>query len=81
MAAYVVVQTAGSGRVGALQEFQARFSAPVYPADTLTFNIWRIGPSDAGGEEEFRFIAVNQDRKVVLSNGSAVLKHPERSNL
>lgn len=81
MAAYVVVQTAGCGRVGALQEFQARFSAPVYPADTLTFRIWRIGSGDAGGDEEFKFVAVNQYGKVVLSNGSAVFNRPERSNL
>lgn len=77
MAAYVLVQTAGRGRVGELREFQARFSAPVYPADSLTFRIWRIGP----GDEKFKFAAVNQNSKVVLSKGSAVFKQAERSNM
>ena len=54
-----------------LKEFQARFASPVRPTDKLVTEMWRMGVID--GAEEVRFRTINQKRRVVLSNGRALL--------
>jgi len=49
-----------------LQSMGCRFSAPVFPGETLRVEIWHRG----GGHHAFRTTAVERDR-VVLSHGSA----------
>ncbi|KAL2831019.1 putative peroxisomal dehydratase [Aspergillus pseudoustus] len=82
MAAFVVVKAVTPGRLNALREFQARFSAPVYPGDVLTIRIWCMGQTNRDGrEKEVRFVAVSQEGRTVLSNGVAVLGLLESANL
>ncbi|MWB78098.1 3-alpha,7-alpha,12-alpha-trihydroxy-5-beta-cholest-24-enoyl-CoA hydratase [Pseudooceanicola sp. 216_PA32_1] len=50
-----------------LREIAARFSAPVYPGETLKIEIWRDG-----GTASFRATSLQRD-KVVLNNGYARL--------
>jgi acyl dehydratase len=52
---------------GRLKEFQLRFSAPVFPGETIRTEIWRDGPVVS-----FRARAVERDI-VVLNNGRAVV--------
>jgi acyl dehydratase len=49
-----------------LHEIGCRFSAPVYPGETLRVEMWHLG----GGRHAFRTRAVERD-VVVLSHGSA----------
>jgi acyl dehydratase len=49
-----------------LQELGCRFSAPVYPGETLRVETWHLG----GGRHAFRTTVVERD-VVVLSHGSA----------
>lgn len=49
-----------------LRELGCRFSAPVFPGETLRVEIWRLG----GGQHAFRTRVVERDL-VVLSHGSA----------
>jgi acyl dehydratase len=49
-----------------LQEIGCRFSAPVYPGETLRVEMWHLG----GGRHAFRTKVVERD-VVVLSHGSA----------
>jgi len=53
-----------------LKEIGCRFSAPVYPGETLRVEIWHLG----GGRHAFRTKAVERDL-VVLSHGSAQVAH------
>lgn len=52
-----------------LRRLSVRFSAPVYPGETIRTEIWR-----AGQEVRFRARAVERDT-VVLNNGSATLAY------
>jgi acyl dehydratase len=49
-----------------LTRIDARFSAPVYPGETIATEIWRLGP----GEAAFRARVVERDI-IVLTNGFA----------
>lgn len=59
-----------------LKEFQARFSSPVLPGDTLVIEMWRTGnKDDKDGFEEVLFrVTVKETGKVVLGNGRALVK-------
>lgn len=59
------------GDASRLKEFQARFASPVRPGDKLVTEMWRMGITE--GTEEVRFKTVNQEGKVMLSNGRALL--------
>jgi peroxisomal enoyl-CoA hydratase 2 len=56
-----------------LKEFQARFSHPVKPGDSLTTEAWRMGNLQ-NGFEEIRFVTKNDQGESVLSNGRAFIK-------
>lgn len=73
-AAHGLLRELGGSDPKNLKEFQARFAAPVRPTDKLTTEIWRAGSVQPDGFEEVRFHTKNQDGKVVLSNGRALLK-------
>ncbi|KAL2704196.1 hypothetical protein AAEP93_005267 [Penicillium crustosum] len=79
--AYKISQILFPGNYTALKQYQARFSAPVYPEDKLTIHIWRIGPSQRDEGEEARFVATNQNGITVLSNGIVVWRAQEESRL
>ena len=51
-----------------LQRIRLRFSAPVYPGDTISTEIWKQGDSEIA----FRCRSLEQD-KVVINNGFAVV--------
>lgn len=53
---------------------RARFTAPVYPGETLRTEIWRAGPTDL----RFRTRALERD-VLVLNNGQALLNRPVSS--
>ena len=51
-----------------IKSHQARFSAPVFPGDTITVDIWKDG-------KEISFEARVKDRNAtVIKNGLAVLR-------
>ena len=62
VATRAVVRACGKGG-DALREFGARFSAPVFPGDTIRTEVWR-----SGGGGSFRSRVLERDA-VVLSNG------------
>jgi acyl dehydratase len=68
VAGFALLAGLGGGDAGALQELSCRFSAPVFPGETLRTDIW----SD-GGQTAFRCTAVERD-KVVLDRGRAVFR-------
>jgi acyl dehydratase len=72
--AHGILRELGGSNPENLKEFQARFASPVRPGDKLTTEIWRTGDVQAGGFEEIRFVTKNQNGKVVLSNGRALVK-------
>jgi acyl dehydratase len=51
-----------------LRHLRLRFSAPVYPGETIRTEIWRTGADEIG----FRCLSVEQDR-VVINNGFALI--------
>ncbi|MDF3311147.1 MaoC/PaaZ C-terminal domain-containing protein [Rhodococcus sp. T2V] len=53
----------GGGETSSLRSFGGRFSAPAYPGDDLTVNVWSTG-------KEHTFVVTNQNDEVLLSNGS-----------
>ncbi|KAH8695390.1 putative peroxisomal dehydratase [Talaromyces proteolyticus] len=77
--AHAVLRELGGSDPKHLREFQARFASPVRPGDRLTTEMWKIGEADNDGFQEVRFITKNQDGKVVLSNGRAVVKVVSKS--
>jgi acyl dehydratase len=67
MAARAVLAACGSGNRLSLREIGLRFSAPVYPGETLQTRIWKNG-----SDVRFRSLVVARDT-VVLNNGFASL--------
>lgn len=74
MSAHALLQAFGSSKPENLKEFQARFAAPVKPADKLITEMWRTGDVDKDGFEEIRFIVRVEGGKTVLTNGRALVK-------
>lgn len=72
-AAHGLLKELGGSDPTNLKEFQARFSSPVRPGDKLTTQMWRTGNLE-DGFEEVRFVTKNDQGKVVLSNGRALVK-------
>lgn len=71
--AHGVLKALGGSDPKNLREFQARFASPVRPGDRLTTEIWRTGETQ-DGFEEIRFVTKNEQGKVVLSNGRALIR-------
>jgi acyl dehydratase len=74
MSAHAILQTFGSSKPENMKEFQARFAAPVKPADKLITEMWRTGEKGADGFEEIRFVVRVEGGKTVLTNGRAMVK-------
>lgn len=74
MSAHAILQAFGASKPENLKEFQARFAAPVKPADKLITEMWRTGDVDKDGFEEIRFIVRVEGGKTVLTNGRALVK-------
>jgi peroxisomal enoyl-CoA hydratase 2 len=72
-AAHGILKLLGGSDPKNIREFQARFASPVKPNDKLTTEIWRTGTFQ-DGFEEVRFVTKNDQGKVVLSNGQALVK-------
>lgn len=72
-ACHGLLQELGGSDPANIKEFQARFAAPVIPGDKLVTEIWRTGDIKDGWEE-VRFITRVEGKKVVLSNGRALMK-------
>lgn len=75
-AAHAILQAFGASKPENLKSFQARFAAPVKPADKLIFEMWRMGKEGVseGGFEEIRFIVRVEGGKTVLTNGRAMVR-------
>ena len=54
-----------------LKSMQVRFSAPVYPGETLRTEMWTDGPVAS-----FRTVVPERDNAVVLNNGRAEIEQP-----
>ncbi|KAI2011689.1 hypothetical protein LOZ39_001013 [Ophidiomyces ophidiicola] len=76
MAAHAILKELGGSDPRNLCEFQARFASPVRPGDKLTTEMWRTAKKEDGFEEVI-FATKNQEGKVVLSNGRALVKVAE----
>jgi acyl dehydratase len=74
MSAHAILQAFGASKPENMKEFQARFAAPVKPADKLITEMWRTGEKGADGFEEIRFIVRVEGGKTVLTNGRALVK-------
>jgi acyl dehydratase len=71
--AHAVLEALGASDPANFREFQARFASPVRPGDKLITEMWRTGEGE-NGFDEVRFVTKNQEGKVVLSNGRALIK-------
>jgi acyl dehydratase len=68
MAARALAQTWADGDASRLTRLDVRFSAPVFPGETLAFDMWQEGA-------ELRFTAHSVERNVqTLSHGVAVIQ-------
>ncbi|KAL4789166.1 HotDog domain-containing protein [Aspergillus venezuelensis] len=74
--AHQILEAFGGSDPASFREFQARFASPVKPGDRLITEGWKTGHLE-GEYEEIRFVTKNQDGKVVLSNGRALIKVPK----
>ena len=71
--AHLLLKHLGGSDPANLKEYQARFAAPVLPGDKLVTSAWRTGDVKDGWEE-IRFVVAVDGKKVVLSNGRALMK-------
>jgi len=74
MVCHGVLQAFGGSQAANLKEFQARFSSPVKPGDTLVTEMWRTGNVDQDGFAEIVFQTKTGSGKVALSNGRALVR-------
>ena len=82
MTAAALLRTFCNSDPANLKEYQARFSSPVLPGNTLVVEIWKTGKKEGEGFEEVILrVKVKETDKVVLSNGRAVIKSPGGSKL
>ncbi|MFC4274552.1 MaoC/PaaZ C-terminal domain-containing protein [Achromobacter aloeverae] len=61
MAARAIVDAWAEGDAGRLARLDVRFSSPVYPGETLAFDMWREG-------DEIRYTARSVERNIVTLN-------------
>lgn len=66
MAGYALVRTVAANRPERLRRMDCRFSAPVFPGETLVVSIWREAPGRAAFQAQVR-----QRGVIVLTNGYA----------
>ena len=76
IACRALVQACAANDAARLRSLSVRFSAPVFPGETLRTEIWRDGV-DARGLQAWRLHCVVAERgTVVISNGRATLGDP-----
>ncbi|KAF9898419.1 hypothetical protein BX616_004059 [Lobosporangium transversale] len=80
-AAHAVLKTFASSDPSALKSITGRFTAPVYPGDTLVTNMWKV-PSDHKDQEKIIFqVVAKESNQIVINGGCVVLwskgKRPE----
>jgi acyl dehydratase len=63
-----VLEAAGAEDPGRIERLAVRFSAPLFPGDTLTTRIWSLGDGAYG------FDAVSREGATVVKDGRAVLR-------
>lgn len=68
IAAHAILKTCCDYQATRLKGMAVRFSAPVYPGETLRTEIWRENDSLS-----FRALVPDRDNKVVLNNGHVIL--------
>jgi len=66
---YALIRLVADGDAARLEHFEARFSAPFYPGETLQTEIWQQGEGDVS----FRCLSAER-QVVVLDRGSARLR-------
>jgi acyl dehydratase len=71
-AAHAAVKTFGHSNSNALKSITGRFTAPVYPGDTLATKMWKV-PADAKDQEKIIFQVVAKERDQVVINGGCVV--------
>ncbi|KAK3817365.1 MAG: HotDog domain-containing protein [Benniella sp.] len=71
-AAHAAVKTFGHSNPNALKSITGRFTAPVYPGDTLATKMWKV-PADAKDQEKIIFQVVAKERDQVVINGGCVV--------
>ncbi|KAK5816806.1 HotDog domain-containing protein [Linnemannia elongata] len=72
-AAHAVVKTLGNSDANALKSITGRFTAPVYPGDTLVTKMWKV-PAEGKDQEKVIFQVVAKERnQIVINGGCAVL--------
>ncbi|KAG0291163.1 hypothetical protein BGZ98_003119 [Dissophora globulifera] len=72
-AAHAIVKTFGGSDSNALKSITGRFTAPVYPGDTLVTRMWKV-PADNKDQEKIIFqVAVKETNQIVINGGCVVL--------
>jgi peroxisomal enoyl-CoA hydratase 2 len=75
IAAHAIVKQLANNKPELLKSISARFTAPVYPGDTLETYMWKV-PGEKPDETNVIFITKAKERDViVLGNCLAVLKN------
>lgn len=72
VAGHAILAAACDYRPDSIRSLRARFTAPVYPGETLRTEIWRVAPDDL----RFRTRSLERD-KLVLNHGQAILNRPD----
>lgn len=80
IAAHAALKNFGASDQSRFVSFEARFSKPVYPGDTLETLMWKIGEKN-GLIEVVLIVRAKERNEIVLSNGHAVLKASSDSKL
>ncbi|KAG9319371.1 hypothetical protein KVV02_003014 [Mortierella alpina] len=72
-AAHAVVKTFGASNPESLKSITGRFTAPVYPGDTLVTKMWKV-PANAKDQEKIIFqVVAKESGQVVINGGCALL--------
>lgn len=85
VAAQVVLQHYGHGDGKVLRDFEAQFTSPVFPGDTLNIQLWDMGLIEESVDinedsriNEIRF-SVKVGSRTVLANGRALLESKQKN--
>ncbi|KAF8929956.1 HotDog domain-containing protein [Dissophora ornata] len=71
-AAHAVVKAFGHSDSNALKSITGRFTAPVYPGDTLITKMWKV-PADNNDHEKIIFQVLAKERDQIVINGGCVI--------
>lgn len=76
MASKVVLDSTAAGDPARLRRIKVQFARPVFPGQTLTTSVWRMG-SSVPGTERYGFETVNHRGAAVITNGLAEVSEPD----